>query len=72
MVNQLQAVAVATRFLVGRLPDVAFREVWAVQHRGQWFVSFGKIFPPNVVESPGCWAVTVDVETGQPEWFDAL
>ena len=72
MVDQLQAVAIATRFLVGEIPDVVFKEVWAVQHDGQWLVSFGKIFPPNVVESPGGWAVQVDVESGRPEWFYTL
>jgi hypothetical protein len=72
VVNQLQAVAIATRFLVGEVPDVVFREVWATQHAGQWLVSFGKVLPPNVVESPGGWAVAVDVETGQPAWFPAL
>jgi hypothetical protein len=70
--HQLQAVALATRFLVGELPDIVFREVWATQHAGQWLVSFGKVFPPNVVESPGGWAVAVDTETGQPAWFPAL
>jgi hypothetical protein len=72
VVKQLQAVAIATRFLVGEIPDVVFREVWATEHAGQWLVSFGKVFPPNVVESPGGWAVAVDVETGRPEWFPTL
>jgi hypothetical protein len=72
VVDKLQAVAIATRFLVGEVPDVVFREVWATQHAGQWLVSFGKVLPPNVVESPGGWAVAVDVETGQPAWFPVL
>ena len=72
MVDQLQAVAIATRFLVGEVPDVVFREVWATQHAGQWLVSFGKVFPPNVAESPGGWAVAVDAQTGRPAWFPAL
>jgi hypothetical protein len=72
VVDQLQAVAIATRFLVGELPDVVFREVWATLHAGQWLVSFGKVFPPNVVESPGGYAVAVDAETGRAEWFPAL
>jgi hypothetical protein len=72
VINQLQAVAVATRFLVGEIPDVLFREVWATQYAGQWLVSFGKVFPPNVVESPGGWAVAVDVKSGQPAWFPTL
>ena len=72
MVDQLQAVAIATRFLVAEVPDIVFREVWATQHAGQWLVSFGKDFPPNVVESPGGWAVAVDVETGRPEWIETL
>ena len=64
MVNQLQAVAIATRFLVVEVPDAVFCEVWATQHAGEWLVSFGQVFPPNVVESPGGWAVAVNVETG--------
>jgi hypothetical protein len=72
VVDQLQAVAIATRFLVGRMPEVAFREVWAKTHAGRWLVSFGKVLPPGVVESPGGYAVTVDAETGRPEWFEAL
>lgn len=72
MVDQLQAVAIATRFLVGELPDVVFREVWATLHEGQWLVSFGKVFPPNVVESPGGYAVAVDAKTARPKWFPAL
>lgn len=72
MVDQLQAVAIATRFLVGEDPDIVFREVWATEHAGQWLVSFGKVLPANVVESPGGWAVAVDVETGRPEWFETL
>ena len=70
--DQLQAVAIATRFLVGELPDVVFREVWATLHAGQRLVSFGKVFPPNVVESPGGYVVAVDAATGRPEWFPAL
>jgi hypothetical protein len=72
LVDQLQAVAIATRFLVGEVPDIVFREVWATQHAGQWLVSFGKVFPPNVVESPGGLAVAVDLETGRPAWFPVL
>ncbi len=49
MVDQHQAVAIATGFLVGELPDVAFREVWGALHAGQWLASFGKVFPTNVV-----------------------
>ena len=52
--------------------NIVFREVWATLHAGQWLVSFGKVFPPNVVESPGGYAVAVDAETGRPEWFPAL
>ncbi len=72
MVDQLQAVAIATRFLVGQMPDIVFREVWATRHDGRWLVSFGKVLPPNVVESPGGWAVAVDVASGRPEWFETL
>ena len=71
-VDQLQAVAVATRFLVTHEPEADFREVWARLDDGRWWVSFGKVFPPNVVESPGGWCVTVDVETGRPAWFQVL
>jgi hypothetical protein len=72
MVDQLQAVAIATQFLVGEIPDVEFREVWATKYAGQWLVSFGRVLPPNVVESPGGWAVAVDVLTGTPTWFPVL
>jgi hypothetical protein len=72
VIDQLQAVAIATRFLIGELPDVTFREVWATLHAGQWLVSFGKVLPPNVVESPGGYAVAVDATTGRPVWFPAL
>jgi hypothetical protein len=72
VVDQLQAVAIATRFLVAHVPDAEFREVWARLDEGQWWVSFGKVFPPNVVESPGGWAITVDAKTGQPAWFEVL
>jgi hypothetical protein len=72
MVNQLQAVAIATRFLVGQNSDVVFHKVWAKQHSRKWLVSFEKTMPPDVVESPGSYAVAVDVETGQPEWFYTL
>jgi hypothetical protein len=72
VVDQLQAVAIATRFLVGEVPDVVFREVWATRDAGEWLVSFAKVFPPGVVESPGSWAVAVDAETGQAAWFFAL
>ena len=72
MVDQLQAVAIATRFLVGEMPDAVFREVWATLHAGEWLVSFGKVLPPNVAESPGGYAVAVDAKSGRPKWFPAL
>ena len=72
MIDQLQAVAIATRFLVTHVPDADFREVWARSDDGRWWVSFGKVTPPNVVESPGGWCVTVAVRTGQPAWFEVL
>ena len=72
VVDQLHAVAIATRFLVSEMPDVAFREVWATRHDGQWLVSFGKVLPPDVVESPGGYAVAVDAVTGRPEWLPVL
>jgi hypothetical protein len=72
MVDRLQAGAIATRFLIGDVPGVVFREVWAARHARQWLVSFGKVFSPNVVESPGGWTVAVDAKSGQPEWFPAL
>jgi hypothetical protein len=72
VVDQLQAVAVATRFLVTHEPDARFREVWARLDEGRWWVSFGKVFAPGVAESPGGWCVTVDVRTGRPAWFQVL
>jgi hypothetical protein len=39
---------------------------------GRWWVSFGRVLPPNVAESPGAWCVTVDIKAGQPDWFEAL
>lgn len=72
MIDQLQAVAIATRFLVTQIPEAAFREVWAARRDGKWWVSFGRVTPPNVVESPGGWCVTVDVTTGQSGWFEVL
>jgi len=79
-VSQLHAVAIATRFLIGEEPDAEFHEVWAVsapragavRDGGQWLVSFGKVGPPDVVESPGCWAVAVAVKTGKAKWFPVL
>jgi len=72
VVDQLQAVAIATRFLVGQVPDIVFREVSATRDAGRWLVSFGKVFPPDVAESPGAWAVAVDIEKGKPAWFPVL
>jgi hypothetical protein len=72
LIDQLRAVAIATRFLVGEIPDVEFRQVWATNYAGQWLVSFGRVLPPNVAESPGGWAVDVDVQTGTPAWFLVL
>jgi hypothetical protein len=46
-IEQLQAVAIATRFLVTHEPDAEFREVWAFEREGRWWVSFGKVFPPQ-------------------------
>ena len=72
VINQLQAVAIATRFLVTHEPDAEFREVWARKDEGKWWISFGKVFQNGVVESPGGWCVTVDVKTGQAKWFMTL
>jgi len=72
MLDQLQAVAIATRFLVTHEPDAAFREVWARKDSGKWWVSFGKVFPPGVAESPGSYCVTVDVKKGHAQWFLTL
>jgi len=71
-IDQLQAVALATRFLITHEPDANFREVWARLDEGRWWVSFGKVFPPNVVEAPGGWCVTVDAKTGKAKWFPVL
>jgi hypothetical protein len=72
VIDQLQAVALATRYLITHEPDANFREVWARLDDGRWWVSFGKVFPPNVVECPGCWCVTVDAKTGKAKWFMTL
>jgi hypothetical protein len=72
VVDQLRAVALATRFLITHVPDADFREVWARLDEGRWWVSFGKVFPPNVAESPGGWCVTVDAKTGKAKWFLTL
>jgi hypothetical protein len=72
VIDQLQAVALATGFLVTQEPDAKFREVWARLDEGRWWVSFGKVFPPNVVECPGGWCVTVDAKTGKARWFMTL
>jgi hypothetical protein len=71
-IDQLQAVAIATRYLITHEPNANFREVWARLDDGLWWVSFGKVFPPNVVECPGGWAVTVDAATGEAKWFPTL
>jgi hypothetical protein len=72
MINELQAVAIATRFLVGEVPDAEFHEVWAARDGGRWLISFGKVFADGVVECPGGWAVSVDMKSGKPKWFPAL
>ena len=72
VIDQLQAVALATRFLITQEPGAEFREVWARLDDGLWWVSFGKVFPPNVVECPGGWCVTVDAKTGKAKWFLTL
>jgi hypothetical protein len=72
VIDQLQAVALATRFLINKVPDANFREVWARLDEGKWWVSFGKVFPPNTVECPGGWCVTVNVKTGKAKWFMTL
>ncbi len=72
MIDQLQAVAIATRFLVSEDPDFVVREVWATQHGGEWLVSFGKAPAPGVAESPSGCAVAVDVKTGKAAWFPVL
>lgn len=72
MIDQLRAVAIATRYLVGEVPDAEFREVWAAKDGRRWLVSFGKVFADGVVECPGGWAVAVDGTTGRAEWFPAL
>jgi L-lysine 2,3-aminomutase len=40
LIDQLQAVALATRFLITQVPDADFREVWARLDEGRWWVSF--------------------------------
>ena len=70
--DQLQAVAFATRFLIAQVPDANFLEVWARLDDGLWWISFGKVFAQNVVECPGGWCVTVDAKTGEAKWFLTL
>ena len=72
VIDQLQAVALATRFLLTRVPDAAFREVWSGLDDGRWWVSFGEVLPPDVVEDPGGWCVAVDTKTGKAKWFLTL
>lgn len=69
--NQLQAVAIATRFLLREMPDAQFREVWTVLHEGDWLVSFGMIQPPGESSSGGC-AVAVNEKNGAAKWFLTL
>ncbi len=72
LIDQLQAVALATRFLLIQVPDADFREVWARLDEGKWWISFAKVLPPNTVECPGSWTVTVDARTGKARWFLTL
>jgi hypothetical protein len=62
----------ATCYFRTFLTEAAVEQVWATLIHVKWFVSFGKVMPPDVVESPGRWCVTVDAETGQAEWFPTL
>ena len=71
MLNQLQAVAIATRFLVTHEPDAAFNEVWARMAEGVWWISFGQVFSPGLADSSG-YCVTVDLKTGKAKWFLTL
>jgi hypothetical protein len=72
LINQLQAVAIATRFLVTNDPEFQFNEVWARKDEGKWWISFGKVLPPGIAESPGGCCVTVDVKSGRAKWFQVL
>ena len=72
MIDQLRAVAIATRFLVTHSAEPDFREVWAVWRDGQWWVSFASVVPPNAVQSPAGRCVAVDAETGPSAWFETL
>ncbi len=71
-IDQLQAVALATRFLITHEPDFDFREVWARLDEGRWWVSFAKVFPPDTVECPGGCCVTVGAKTGKAKFFLTL
>ena len=53
-------------------PDAAVRRVTAKLLGKIWFINFEKLLPPNVVESPGSWCVTVDADTGEATWFETL
>ncbi len=72
VIDQLRAVAIATRFLVTHAPEHEFREVWAVLREGRWWVSFGLVSPSNVVVSLGGVCVAVDADTGRPDWYETL
>ena len=72
MIDQLRAVALATRFLLTNSEHHEFEQVWASLREGRWWVSFGLPSPPNVAMSPGGVCVTVDAETGEAAWFETL
>jgi len=72
MIDRKEALDVATAYFRGSLPDAAIEQIWATFIDGMWFVSFGKLNPPDMVESPGGWCVTVDAKTGHAQWFETL
>ena len=72
MMDQLRAVALATRFLASIVPDLDFRDVRARLDDGQWWVEFDRVTPPDVVESPSAWCITVNAKTGKAKGFMTL
>ena len=72
MIDRKPAMDMASCFLRASIPDAAVEQVWATLYKGKWLISFGKVMPPGVVESPGGWCVTVDAKTGRIAWLPTL
>jgi hypothetical protein len=72
MLDRRQATIAAVRQFQSVQPYAAVREVTARLIGRVWFVNFVKLLPPDVVESPGSWCVTVDAESGKTACFDTI